>query len=129
MDRCSLHLCPRANVASLTAVAAGVNLLIGEAGTASLDAGARWALCGGAAVYLCCLSLIQSAAVRGIVPAIVGFRLSVVGLLISLALFGAGLRPVAFATLMLAVLVALVTFEVSRNLRSDAHPSPKPSAE
>ena len=35
---------------------------------------------------------------------------------------------VAFATLMLAVLVALVTFEVSRNLRSDAHPSPKPSA-
>jgi hypothetical protein len=116
-------------VASLTAVAAGVNLLIEEAGTASLDAGARWALCGGAAVYLCCLSLIQSAAVRGIVPAIVGFRLSVVSLLISLALFGADLRPVAFATLMLAVLVALVTFEVSRNLRSDAHPSPKPSAE
>jgi len=104
-------------------------LLIEEAGTASLDAGARWALCGGAAVYLCCLSLIQCAAARGIVPAIVGFRLSVVGLLISLALFGAGLRPVAFATLMLAVLVALVTFEVSRNLRSDAHPSPKPSAE
>ncbi len=106
-----------------------MNLLIEEAGTASLDAGARWALCGSAAVYLCCLSLIQSAAARGIVPAIVGFRLSVVGLLNLLALFGAGLRPVAFATLMLAVLVALVTFEVSRNLRSDAHPSPKPSAE
>lgn len=104
-------------------------LLIEEAGTASLDAGARRALCGGAAVYLCCLSLIQCAAARGIVPAIVGFRLSVVGLLISLALFGAGLRPVAFATLMLAVLVALVTFEVSRNLRLNAHPSPKPSAE
>jgi hypothetical protein len=30
---------------------------------------------------------------------------------------------------MLAVLVALVAFEVSRNLRSDAPPSPKPSAE
>jgi len=115
--------------ASLTAVAAGVNLLIEEAGTAALEAGARWALCGGAAVYLCCLSLIQGAAARGIVPAIVGFRLSAVGLLISLALIGAGLRPVAFATLMLAGLVALVAFEVSRNLRSDAHPSPKPSAE
>ena len=106
-----------------------MNLLIEEAGTASLDAGARWALCGGAAVYLCCLSLIQDATARGIVSTIVSIRLSVVGLLISLAFIGSGLRPVAFATLMLAVLVALVTFEVSRNLRSDAHPSPKPSAE
>src|SRR5215207_8838850 len=115
--------------ASLTAVAAGVNLLIEEAGTASLDAGVRWALCGGAAVYLCCVGLIQAATARGIVPAIVGIRISVVGLLISLLLFGAGLRPVTFATLMLAILVALVAFEISRNLRSDAPPSPKPSTE
>src|SRR5215203_6582733 len=115
--------------ASLTAVAAGVNLLIEEAGTASLDAGVRWALCGGAAVYLCCVSLIQGATARGMVPAIVGIRISAVGLLISLLLFGAGLRPVTFATLMLAILVALVAFEISRNLRSDAPPSPKPSTE
>ena len=115
--------------ASLTAVAAGVNLLIEEASSASLDAGVRWALCGGAAVYLCCVSLIQGATARGIVPAIVGIRISAVGLLISLLLFGAGLRPVTFATLMLAILVALVAFEISRNLRSDAPPSPKPSTE
>ena len=77
-------------------------------------------------MYLCCVSLIQDATARGIVPAIVSIRVGAVGLLISLVLFGAGLRPVAFATLMLAVLVA---FEVSRNLRSDAPPSPMPSAE
>lgn len=116
-------------MASLTAVAAGVNLLTEEAGTGRSTrapggrfAGARRCICAG-------LSLIQSATARGIVPAIVGFRLSAVSLLTSLAFIGSGLRPVAFATLMLAVLVALVTFEVSRNLRSDAHPSPKPSAE
>jgi hypothetical protein len=33
------------------------------------------------------------------------------------------------ASISVAVLVALVAFEVSRNLRSDAHPSPKPSPE
>ena len=94
-----------------------------------MDAGIRWALCGGAAVYLCRVSLIQGASARGIIPAIVGFRLTVVGLLVALALIGAGLRPVTFAALMLAVLVALVAFEVSRNLHPDAHPLPKTTAE
>ena len=116
-------------LAALTAVAAGVNLLIEEAGAASLDAGARWALCGGAAVYLCCVSVIQDATARGIVPAIVGFRLTAVGLLVALALIGAGLRPLTFAALMLAALVALVACEVWRNLRLDARLPTKPPAE
>ena len=58
--------------ASLTAVSAGVNLLIEEAGSTSLDAGTWWALCGGAAVYLCCVSLIQDATARGIQSLSVG---------------------------------------------------------
>ena len=116
-------------LAALTAVAAGVNLLIEEAGAASLDAGARWALCGGAAVYLCCVSVIQDATARGIVPAIVGFRLTVVGLLVALALIGAGLRPLTFAALMLAALVALVACEVWRNLRLDTRLPTKSPAE
>ena len=115
--------------AALTAVAAGVNLLIEEAGTGSLDAGARWALCGGAAVYLCCTSVIQDATARGILRTILGLRLSVVGLLVALAFLGAGLRPVTFAAVMVALLVALVAFEISRNLRPDAHRRPKPSAD
>ena len=115
--------------AALTAVAAGVNLLIEEAGAASLDAGARWALCGGAAMYLCCVSLIQDATARGILRTILSVRLSVVGLLVGLPLLGAGLRPVTFAALMFVVLVALVAFEVSRNLRPDAHSLPKTTAE
>jgi hypothetical protein len=87
------------------------------------------ALCGGAAVYLCCASLIQNATARGILRTILGLRLSVVGLLVALAFIGAGLRPVTFAAVMLAVLVALVAFEISRNLRPEAHPRNKPSAE
>jgi low temperature requirement protein LtrA len=116
-------------LAALTAVAAGVNLLIEEAGAASLGAGVRWALCGGAAVYLCCVSLIQDATARSIVPAILRVRLSVVGLLVALALIGAGFRPVTFAALMLAVLITLVAFEVSRNLHPNSHSPPKTSAE
>src|SRR5215210_5474055 len=46
--------------AALTAVAAGVNLLIEEAGTGSLDAGARWALCGGAAAARRCTCVAQA---------------------------------------------------------------------
>jgi hypothetical protein len=60
---------------------------------------------------------------------ILGLRLSVVILLVALAFLGMGLRPVTFAALMLAVLVALVAFEISRNLRADAHRLPKQSAE
>jgi fatty acid desaturase len=74
------------------------------------------------------VSLIQGTTARGIVPAIVGFRLAAAGLLVALALIGGGFRPVIFATLMLAVLIVIVAYEVSHNLRSDAHHPHKPSA-
>src|SRR5918995_7545564 len=83
----------------------------------------------GAAVYLCCTSVIQDATARGILRTILGLRLSVVALLVALAFLGAGLRPVTFAAVMVALLVALVAFEISRNLRPDAHRRPKPSAD
>jgi hypothetical protein len=46
-------------LASLTAVSAGLALAIEQAYAAHLDAGARWALCGGAAFYLACLTVAQ----------------------------------------------------------------------
>ena len=110
---------------ALTAVAAGVNLLIKEASGSELDAGTRWALCGGAAVYLCCVSVVHGATAQGIVPAIVRARLAVVGLLVALIFAGASLRSVTFAALLLAILVTLVAFETARNLRPDAHPPPQ----
>jgi hypothetical protein len=42
-----------------------------------LDAGARWALCGGAAVYLCCVSVVHGATAQGVVPVIVRTLLTV----------------------------------------------------
>ena len=80
-------------------------------------------------MYLCCVSLIQNATVRGVVPAVLGLRLIGVGLLAALAPIGAGLSPVTFATLLLAVLVTLVALEVWCNLRSDSHPSQKAPSE
>ena len=112
-------------LAALTAVASGVSLLIGEAGAERLDAGARWALGGGAAVYLCCVTVLHSATVQGIFPAIVRARLVAVGLLVALSLAGASLRPVAFVVLLLAVLVTLVVFETTQNLRFDPRPRPQ----
>jgi low temperature requirement A protein (LtrA) len=129
VERCPLLYTHVPMWAALISVAAGMNLLIEEAGLAELDVGARWAICGGAAVYLCCASLIQDATARGLLWTILGVRLSVVGLLVVLAFIGASLRPVTFAALMLAVLVALVAFEISRNLRPDAHPPLKTSAQ
>src|ERR687898_623570 len=113
------------------AVDLGVPALVGPrfVGRVPLHASARWALCGGAAVYLCCTSVIQDATARGILRTILGLRLSVVGLLVALAFLGAGLRPVTFAAVMVALLVALVAFEISRNLRPDAHRRAKPSAD
>jgi low temperature requirement protein LtrA len=110
---------------ALTAVAAGVSLLIKEAGASELDTGTRWALCGGAAVYLCCVSVVHRATAQGVVPAIVRARLVVAGLLVALIFAGAGLHSVTFAALLLAILVTLVAFETARNLRPDAHPPPQ----
>ena len=42
-----------------------------------LDAGARWALCGYVAVYLCCVSIVHDATAQGVVPVIVRALLTV----------------------------------------------------
>jgi hypothetical protein len=42
-----------------------------------LDAGARWVLCAGAAVYLCCVSAVHGATAQGVVPVIVRALLAV----------------------------------------------------
>jgi len=99
-------------LAALTAVSAGIALAIDQAPHEHLDEGARWALCGGAAAYLACLTVAQRALVRGVSSRKVVARGAAILALALLALAGRDLRPVAFVSLTTAILLALVVFEM-----------------
>jgi low temperature requirement protein LtrA len=99
-------------LAALTAVSAGVALGIQQASAEQLDTGTRWALCGGGAVYLACLTAAQRALVRGVSRRKVVARLLTIGALVVLAAVGAALGPVAFVAATASVLLALVVFEL-----------------
>ena len=98
-------------LAALTAVSAGVALAIEQA-PGTLDEGARWALCGGAAAYLACLTVAQRALVRGVSARKAAARAAAIVALVLLALAGAELRTVAFVGLTTLTLLALVVFEL-----------------
>jgi low temperature requirement protein LtrA len=99
-------------LAALTAVSAGVALGIQQASAEQLDGGTRWALCGGGAVYLACLTVAQRALVRGVSRRKVIARVLTIGALVVLAAVGAALGPVAFVAATASVLLALVVFEL-----------------
>jgi low temperature requirement protein LtrA len=99
-------------LAALTAVSAGVALAIEQASHEGLDAGARWALCGGAAVYLVCLTVAQRALTRGVSRRKVVARAMTVAALVLLAPLGAEREPWVFVAATAALLFALVSFEM-----------------
>jgi low temperature requirement protein LtrA len=98
-------------LAALTAFGAGIALAI-EQSAEGPDAGSRWALAGGAAAYLACLTVTQRTLVLGLHAGTIRSRLVAIALLIALALFGGGLDAVVFSALTTAVLVALVVFKL-----------------
>jgi low temperature requirement protein LtrA len=99
-------------LAALTAVSAGIALAIAQAPHEHLDEGARWALSGGAAAYLACLTVAQRALIRGVSQRKVAARTVAMLGLILLPVAGADLRPVAFVGALTAILLALVVFEM-----------------
>lgn len=99
-------------LAALTAVSAGVAIAIEQATGDHIDGGGRWALAGGAAVYLACLTVAQRALVRGVSRRKVVARAFAILTLIVVILVGGGLPPVAFAGATAAGLLALVAFEM-----------------
>jgi low temperature requirement protein LtrA len=98
-------------LAALTAVGAGVHILIHAARAGELDSGAVWALNGGAALYLLCLSVAQRLTARDV--AVVA-RAVAGGALLVLAVLSPALTPVAVAACTATVLVALVIHETQR---------------
>jgi low temperature requirement protein LtrA len=96
-------------LAALTAVGAGVHTLIRAAAVGGFDAGAAWALDGGAVVYLVCLTAAQAVSDRPEDER--GARAVAAVALIAVALARPVLTPVALASLSAAALVALVVHE------------------
>jgi len=99
-------------LAALTAVGAGITLAIEQSSEPGLDAGTRWALAGGAAVYLVCLTIAQRRVVLGFLPRTALSRAVAAAALVVAAAFGGEIEPVAFTALTTLVLVALVVFKL-----------------
>ena len=99
-------------LAALTAVSAGVALAIHDASHDHLDPGARWALCGGAVLYLACLTIAQRALTRGVSRRKVIARTMAGAALVLLAALGAEVQPWVFVAAAVAVLLALVVLEM-----------------
>jgi low temperature requirement protein LtrA len=103
---------------ALTAVGAGVHMLIQEAATGTAEAGAAWALDGGAALYLLCLTIAQHVTERGAdgraARALTGLALVV------LAAVAGTLTPSGFVACSAAALVALVIYEIRLGLAEPA---------
>jgi low temperature requirement protein LtrA len=99
---------------ALTAVGAGVHMLIEEAATGDVQAGAAWALDGGAALYLLCLTIAQHVTERG-AHAPTARALAGLALVVLAAAVGA-LTPVSVAACSAAALAALVVYEIRLGL-------------
>jgi low temperature requirement protein LtrA len=98
--------------AALTAVGAGIALAIEHSSDPGLDAGTRWALAGGAAVYLVCLTVAQRRLALRFLALTAQSRAVGAVLLVAFAAFGDELEPVSFTALATGVLVGLVAFKL-----------------
>lgn len=99
-------------LAALTAVSTGIALAIENAAAGSLDDGTRWALGGGAALYLLCVTAAQLATVQGVIPGTARARAVGSVVLVALALVGGALDPVLFTALVATTLVVLVVVKL-----------------
>jgi low temperature requirement protein LtrA len=98
--------------AALTAVGAGIALAIEHSSDPGLDAGTRWAVAGGAAAYLVCLTVAQRRLTLGFLPLTAQSRAAGAVALVALAALGGGLEPVAFTAFATGLLVGLVVLKL-----------------
>jgi low temperature requirement protein LtrA len=99
-------------LAALTAVGAGITLAIEQSSEPGLDAGTRWALAGGVAAYLLCLTVAQSRMTLDFMPLTAQSRLVGSGVLVALAAAGGEIEPLVFTALTTGVLFALVVLKL-----------------
>jgi low temperature requirement protein LtrA len=105
-------------LAALTAVGAGISLAIEQAPAPGLDTGSRWALAGGVALFLACVTLAQRATTTRYPAGTTLSRVLAAGALVVLALAGNGVDPVVFTALTTGALVGVVAFKMWRFQRA-----------
>jgi low temperature requirement protein LtrA len=120
-------------LAALTAVTAGISLAIEQASGSHLDAGARWALAGGTALYLTCVTVAHASSAQGVPVSELRARIGAGLALVALALLGAALDPVVFIGAAASVLVGVVVLNllaprpvVARDAAAPTEPSRSP---
>jgi low temperature requirement protein LtrA len=99
-------------LASLTAVGAGILLAIEQSSEPGLDVGTRWALAGGVATYLVCLTAAQSRMRLLSLPRTGQSRIAAAAALVAFVFVGGEVEPLAFTALVTGVLVGLVLFKL-----------------
>jgi low temperature requirement protein LtrA len=99
-------------LAALTALSAGVSLVIERASAGGLDTGTRWALAGGAALFLVCITVCQRVTVQGVLPGTLWTQTVGAAALVALARVGGSLERIAFVALAAGVLVAVVAVKL-----------------
>jgi low temperature requirement protein LtrA len=99
-------------LAALTAVSAGISLAIEQSSGSQLDAGARWALAGGAALYLMCVTVTHASSSQGVAVNELRARIGASLALVALALLGAALDPVVFMLAAASVLGGMVVVKL-----------------
>ena len=110
-------------LAALTAVSAGISLAIEQSSASQLDAGTRWALAGGAALYLAFVTAAHASSAQGLPVGELRARIGAGLALVALALLGGALDPVVFMVAAASVLVGVVVLKLwtpQRLLRSSA---------
>jgi low temperature requirement protein LtrA len=103
-------------LAGLTAVSAGTDLAIHQASAGHLEAGSRWALCGGSATFLLSLIAVQWALAEPPPRATMPARALCAAGLAALAVVGGSIAPVVLAVLAATALFTLVAYEVAIRL-------------
>jgi low temperature requirement protein LtrA len=120
-------------LAALTVVTAGISLAIEQASGSHLDAGTRWALAGGTALYLTCVTVAHASSAQGVPVGELRARIGAGLALVALALLGAALDPVVFMGAAVSVLVGVVVLNllaprpvVARDPAAPTEPSRSP---
>jgi low temperature requirement protein LtrA len=103
-------------LAALTAVGAGLHLLIEEADGGHVAAGAAWGFGGGAALYLVCLSVCQHMTAMDLGLPVKVVRYAVAAALVVLAALAGHFEPATYVGLCAAALVGLVAAEIRAGL-------------
>jgi low temperature requirement protein LtrA len=100
----------------------GIKLSALHAGQQTLPAGVRWALCGGAALFLLALAAVRAVAIGGVRDRLLATRALACAAIIACGAVGGLISPLVLNMLVSAVLFSAVVADVLRLTPEDEDP-------